>query len=105
MKSALLLTALAGLAAGAVHAEVTPAELDAATAALESRVIQWRRDFHRHPELANREFRTSGKVAEHLRSLGLKVRTGIAHTGVVAVIEGALPDPRSCFGPTWTPCR
>jgi amidohydrolase len=75
------------------YAAVTGAELDAAAAALEGRVIEWRRDFHRHPELANREIRTSAKVAEHLRALGLEVRTGMAHTGVVAIIEGRLPGP------------
>ena len=74
-------------------AAVTSAELDAAAAALEGRVTEWRRDFHRHPELANREIRTSAKVAGHLRALGLEVRTGMAHTGVVAIIEGRLPGP------------
>ena len=74
-------------------AAVTSAELDAAAAALEGRVIEWRRDFHRHPELANREIRTSAKVAEHLRALGLEVRTGMAHTGVVAIVQGQLPGP------------
>jgi len=93
MKHALVLTGLLAVAANAAHAEVTPADLDAAVAALETRVIEWRRDFHSHPELGNREFRTSAKVAEHLRSLGLEVRTGIAHTGVVAVLRGARPGP------------
>ncbi len=93
MKAALIATALAGLAVGAARADIMPANLDAAAAALVPQVIEWRRDFHRHPELANREFRTAAKVADHLRSLGLKVRTGMAHTGVVAVITGALPGP------------
>jgi len=93
MKLHPILASLLALAASPAHAEVTPAELDAAAAALEPRVIEWRRDFHLHPELANREVRTSGKVAEHLRALGLEVRTGIAHTGVVAVIEGDRPGP------------
>ncbi len=88
-----LLATLYALAAGGAHADVTATELDSAAAAIEPRVIEWRRDFHLHPELANREVRTSGKVAEHLRSLGLDVRTGMAHTGVVAVIEGGRPGP------------
>jgi amidohydrolase len=91
VKRTLLLIGL--LSAAAARANVTPAELDATVAALEPRVIEWRRDFHSHPELGNREFRTSGKVAEQLRALGLEVRTGIAHTGVVAVLRGALPGP------------
>lgn len=56
-------------------------------------VIAWRRDIHQHPELSNREFRTSALVAAHLRELGLTVRTGVAHTGVVAVLKGDLPGP------------
>ena len=71
MKSALMPgTRLLASRSGRARAEITGAELDAATAALEPRVVEWRRDFHRHPELANREFRTSAKVAEHLRALG-----------------------------------
>ncbi len=93
MKRALLaLLVLAGPAAGA-RAEIKADEIEAAVAAIEPRVIEWRRDFHRHPELANREQRTSAKVAGHLQALGLEVRTGMAHTGVVAVIEGKLPGP------------
>ncbi len=93
MTKFLLLATLYALAAGGAHADVTATELDSAAAAIEPRVIEWRRDFHLHPELANREVRTSSKVAEHLRSLGLDVRTGMAHTGVVAVIEGGRPGP------------
>ena len=58
---------------------------------IEPKVITWRRDFHAHPELSNREVRTAGIVAKHLKSLGLEVRTGIAHTGVVALLRGAKP--------------
>lgn len=54
-------------------------------------MIEWRRDFHAHPELSNRETRTAGIVADHLRRLGLEVRTGIAHTGVVALLKGGKP--------------
>jgi amidohydrolase len=79
--------------AQASFAAVTGAELDAAAAALEGRVTEWRRDFHRHPELANREVRTSARVAEHLRRLGLEVRTGMAQTGVVAIGRGQHPGP------------
>jgi amidohydrolase len=70
------------------------AQIDAATAAIEAQVIAWRRDFHEHPELGNREFRTAEIVATHLRALGLdEVRTEVAHTGVVALLKGALPGP------------
>lgn len=60
---------------------------------LEAKLIEWRRDFHQYPELSNREFRTAEKVAAHLRDLGLEVRTGIAHTGVVGVLKGGKPGP------------
>ena len=56
--------------------------------------MAWRRDLHARPELSNREERTAKLVADHLRVLGLEPRTGIAHHGVTAIIEGALPGPR-----------
>ncbi|MBU1821832.1 MAG: amidohydrolase, partial [Bacteroidetes bacterium] len=62
-------------------------------AELEPKVIQWRRDFHQHPELGNQEFRTAKIVAEHLRSLGIEVKTGVAHTGVVGILKGTKPGP------------
>ncbi len=53
-----------------------------------------RRDFHMHPELGFQEHRTSQKVAQVLRELGLEVHTGIAETGVVAVLSTGKPGPR-----------
>ncbi len=52
-----------------------------------------RRDFHRHPELGFQEYRTAEIVARELTTLGLEVTTGIAETGVVALLEGAHPGP------------
>ncbi|WP_206063706.1 amidohydrolase [Oceanimonas sp. MB9] len=60
---------------------------------LTPQVVSWRRDIHQHPELGNREFRTAGLVADHLKALGMEVRTDIAHTGVVGVLKGAKPGP------------
>jgi amidohydrolase len=57
------------------------------------KVIEWRHDIHEHPELGNREFRTSKKIEEHLRSLGMQVETKIAYTGLVGMLEGDLPGP------------
>lgn len=85
---ALLLPLL--LFATAASAE-TPVSVDAT---LRDKVIQWRRDLHRHPELGNQETRTAQVVATHLRALGLAPKTGIAHTGVVAVLKGGKPGPR-----------
>ena len=68
--------------------------LDAAFSDVEPKVIAWRRDIHQNPELGNREFRTAGKVAEHLKALGFDdVKTGVAHTGVVGTLKGAKPGP------------
>jgi len=68
--------------------------IDHAAAALEPQLIAWRRDLHQHPELGNREFRTAGIVAAHLRALGLdEVKTGVAHTGVVGLLVGGKPGP------------
>lgn len=58
---------------------------------VESKVIEWRRHFHEHPELSNREFKTAEKIAEHLRSLGIEVQTGVAKTGVVGLLKGNHP--------------
>ena len=80
-------------AAAPAQAAVTDASLDAATAAVMPQVVTWRRDFHQNPELSNREFRTSKIVAEELRKMGLEVRTGIAHTGVVGMLKGGKPGP------------
>jgi amidohydrolase len=68
--------------------------IDAAARELEAQVIAWRRDFHQHPELGNREFRTSGVVAAHLKALDFdEVRENVAHTGVVGLLKGAQPGP------------
>jgi amidohydrolase len=57
------------------------------------RVVTWRRDFHQHPELGNRETRTSTVIADELRQLGYEVTRGVAHTGVVGVLRGGKPGP------------
>lgn len=70
------------------------AQIDSAAQALQAQIVDWRRDFHQHPELGNREFRTSAIVAAHLRKLGFdEVRTEVAHTGVVGLLKGGLPGP------------
>lgn len=64
-----------------------------AASSIESKCIAWRRDFHQHPELGNREFRTSKIIAAHLKSLGLDTRENMAKTGVVAILKGGKPGP------------
>src|SRR5262245_55758882 len=70
------------------------AHVAAAVASIAPKVIAWRRDIHQHPELGNREVRTAGIVAAHLRALGFdEVREKVAHTGVVGVLRGGTPGP------------
>lgn len=90
--AAALLCACAALPAFAQPAQRP--EVAGAATALQTKLVDWRRDIHQHPELGNRETRTAAKVAEHLRNLGLEPKTGIAHTGVTAVLKGARPGPR-----------
>ena len=69
-------------------------------------MVAFRRDLHKHPELAYEEVRTSGLVAQRLDSLGLQVQTGVAQTGVVGLLRGGASQGRkpSPSAPIWTPC-
>ena len=69
------------------------AEIDRRAKAIQAQVTEWRHDIHRNPELSFQEVRTAAKVAEHLRKLGLEVRTGVGGNGVVGVLRGARPGP------------
>jgi amidohydrolase len=94
MRCALLVAAFAAAPAYA-FSQSSPhaAEIDRHAERIEKKVIEWRRDIYRNPELGNREVRTAKVVADHLRALGLEVRSGIAHTGVVALLKGGRPGP------------
>jgi len=81
------------LLAAAVAASSYFPQASAIDPALEKKVIEWRRHLHQNPELSNREYKTSAYVEKHLRSLGLEVETGVAHTGVVAILKGGKPGP------------
>lgn len=95
MKPGKLLTALliAGSTGSALADDTLIAALDKRTAAAEPGLIAFRHDIHQHPELGNREVRTSKQIAKRLRELGLDVQTGVAKTGIVAVLKGGLPGP------------
>ncbi|QKZ15248.1 amidohydrolase [Spirosoma sp. KUDC1026] len=67
--------------------------MDKMAEGLEKKVVTWRRDLHEHPELGNREFQTAAKVAAHLQSLGMEVKTGVGKTGVVGLLKGGKPGP------------
>src|SRR6266581_4148588 len=91
----ILLSLIALALATQLHAQNRrlDAEVDARATQVAGKVVAWRRDIHEHPELSNRETRTADLVAQHLRSLGLEVRTGVAHTGVIGVLRGGRPGP------------
>lgn len=83
------------LASGTATAQTTAHPLEQqireSSSAIEDRLIEWRRDIHQHPELGEQEKRTAGLVAEHLKSLGLEVRTEVGRTGVVGILKGGKP--------------
>ena len=81
------------LAAPAAAQSTLAAEIDRRAKEVEPKVLAWRRDFHQHPELSNREQRTGKIVADYLKSLGMEVRYPVANTGVVAVLTGGRPGP------------
>lgn len=60
---------------------------------IEPKVIEWRHHFHQHPELSNREFETAKYIADYMRELGFEVQTGVAKTGVVAILDSGKPGP------------
>ncbi|GJM34102.1 MAG: N-acyl-L-amino acid amidohydrolase [Saprospiraceae bacterium] len=89
----LTLTFLTTLICITTHAQSYYADTQNKAEALESKVIEWRRHLHEHPELGNREFETAAMVAKHLEKLGMEVKTGIAHTGVIGILRGGKPGP------------
>ncbi|MGC1243466.1 MAG: amidohydrolase [Chryseosolibacter sp.] len=92
----IFLAALLLLASSGLKAQKNPkpqARIEQMAKAIEPKIIEWRRHFHQYPELSNREKNTAAKIAEHLRSLGIEVTTGIAHTGVVGLLKGDKPGP------------
>lgn len=90
MKRSIAIAFLALLLVGTSYAQMDREVLNDIEQ-IESKVIDWRHHFHQNPELSNREFNTAAKIAEHLKSLGIKVQTGIAKTGVVGILEGSQP--------------
>jgi len=91
-----LFIALGCLCTGTCFAQMNSklqAKVDQQAKEIESRVIEWRRHFHQHPELSNNEFKTAAFVAEHLKKLGIDVQTGVAKTGVVGLLKTGKPGP------------
>ncbi|MFZ9981362.1 MAG: amidohydrolase [Cyclobacteriaceae bacterium] len=96
MKNIFLFSVLIVMAAGTLSAQVnskTITRIDERAAAIEQKVIEWRRKFHQYPELSNREFKTGAIIADHLKSLGLEVKYPVAKTGVVGILRTGKPGP------------
>ena len=68
-------------------------EIDTLSKEVEPKVIEWRRDIHKHPELSFQETGTAGLVADHLKSLGIEVKAGVAGTGVIGILKGTSDTP------------
>lgn len=81
------------LAPGMAMAQKNATDYNTLVAAIKPQVIAWRRHIHQYPELSNREVKTAEYVANHLRKLGLEVRTQVGLTGVVGILKGGKPGP------------
>jgi amidohydrolase len=90
---ALALALFAPVPLAAQEAGILDARVQELVAKYQAETLELRHYVHEFPELSNREFETSKRVAEHLRSLGMEVRTGVAHTGVVGILVGGKPGP------------
>ena len=93
MKNLLLFVSLGLSASTFAQTDVLRNKVKQSADNIEPKVIEWRRDFHEHPELGNRETRTAAIIAKYLQSLGMEVKTGVATTGVVGVLKGGKPGP------------
>ena len=88
---ALSLATPVALAAG--QSAVADADVAGAARRHTAQALEWRHQIHAHPELGNREHETAKLVADHLKTLGMEVSTGIAQTGVLGVLRGGKPGP------------
>ena len=76
-----------------VGAQDMSVAIAAKASAIQSKLVEWRRHLHQNPELSNREFKTEAYIIEHLQNLGLEIQSGVANTGVVAILRGGKPGP------------
>lgn len=81
------------IASASVTAQTIQQQIETKAKAILPKLIEWRRHIHQNPELGNREVKTMEYIAAHLKSLGLEVTTGVAKTGVVALLKGGKPGP------------
>jgi len=92
-KFALLLASCISVIILSAQKTTIESQIESAVKKIEPKCIAWRRDFHEHPELSNRELRTAKIIADHLRSLGIEVKENVARTGVVGILRGAKAGP------------
>ena len=89
-----LLTALILFFSGtAIFAQDINKTIETKALDMQAKLVEWRRHLHEHPELGNREVNTAAYIVEQLKNLGLDIQTGIAKTGVVAILKGGKPGP------------
>lgn len=88
-----VLLSLVASHAGAATLDSSRQQIAEQAQKLEPELLETRRDLHAHPELGNSEKRTAERVAKQLKAMGLEVKTGVARTGVIAILKGALPGP------------
>ena len=94
MRERVFLAALSVAVSLAAPVTAQHARIDTEVARLVPHITGFRQQIHEHPELGNREVETARLVADHLRTLGFDdIRTGVAHTGVVAILRGGKPGP------------
>ena len=93
MKKMLSVLFLFLLSANSIFAVDMSKEINSATDKIMPQVVEWRRHLHENPELSNREVKTAKYVEDHLKKLGLEVKTGVAKTGVIGILKGASPGP------------
>jgi amidohydrolase len=93
MKKLFVLSALAASMSFFTPLSLANDNVAALASQIEPEVIKWRRHFHQYPELSNREFETAKTIAKFLTDLGLDVQTGVAKTGVVAILDSGKPGP------------
>ena len=92
-RTATLVLSLAVIAGPGTSAQDSLARIEQETTKVTPAITEIRHQIHQNPELSNREQKTAALVADYLRKLGLEVQTGVAHTGVVALLKGGMPGP------------
>lgn len=93
IKTKLLIAILLLCVANTSIAQDINKTIDTKAMAIQAKLVEWRRHFHEHPELGNREVKTAAYIVQQLQGLGLEIQTGVAKTGVVAILKGGKPGP------------